>query len=106
MQDIKSILKNYDNKDKFKYVTKEYQDYGLRIAYSLKDDKHKALYIKLAKTVDRNMMEEAFAFAKHYNSAKNKAKIFMWKLGELRQEQKERQKKLDEKLKEQQKKLL
>ncbi len=106
MQDIKSLLKNYNNEEKFKYVTKEYQDYGLRIAHTLHDEKHKALYIKLAKTVDRNMMEECFAFAKHYNSAKDKGKLFMWKLGQLKEEQKERQKALDERLKEEQKKLI
>ena len=72
----------------------------------MKDLKHKSLYIKLAKTTDRNMMEEAFAYAKHYNKAKNKARIFMWKLKEMRQEQKERQTKLDKEVKDAQKKLI
>ncbi len=106
MQDIKSLLKNYDTKDKFKYVTREFQDYGYRIAAALKDLEHKSLYIKLAKTTDRNMMEECFAFAKHYTSAKNKGKVFMWKLKEMRAEQKERQKELAKKIKEEQEKLL
>ena len=106
MKDIKDLLKNYNTKDKFKYVTHEFQDYGYRIAAELQDLKHKSLYIKLAKTEDRNMMEEAFACAKHYNRAKNKARIFMWKLKELRAEQRERQEKLDKKVKEAQGKLL
>lgn len=106
MKDIKDLLKNYNAEDKFKYVTREFQDYGYRIAAELQDLAHKSLYIKLAKTEDRNMMEEAFAYAKHYNKAKNKARVFMWKLKELRQEQKERQSKLDNELKKAQEKLL
>jgi len=106
MQDISELLKNYDTSSKFKYVTREFQDYGYRIAAELNDLKRKSLYIKLAKTEDRNMLEEAFAFAKHYNRAKSKGGIFMWKLKELRAERDDRQKKLRERLKEEQKKLL
>ncbi len=105
MKDIKSLLKNYNTNDKFKYVTREFQDYGYRIAAELNDLKHKSLYIKLAKETDRNMMEEAFAFAKHYNGAKNKGRIFMWKLKELKNEQKDRQEKIDKELKKAQRKL-
>lgn len=106
MKDISSLLKKYDTTSKFKYVTKEFQDYGYRIAAELNDLNHKSLYIKLAKSEDRNMLEEAFAFAKHYNSAKNKGRVFMWKLKELRQEREERQKKLHDKLEKEQKKLI
>lgn len=103
MKDIKSLLKNYTGNDKFKYVTREFQDYGYRIAAELNDLKHKSLYIKLAKETDRNMMEEAFAFAKHYQKAKNKGRVFMWKLKELKNEQKESQKELNKKLEKAQK---
>lgn len=106
MKEIKDLLKNYNAEDKFKYVTREFQDYGYRIAAELQDLKHKSLYIKLAKTEDRNMMEEAFAYAKHYNKAKNKARIFMWKMKELKQEQRERQAQLDQKVKEAQGELI
>ena len=106
MKDIKDLLKNYNATDKFKYITREFQDYGYRIAAELQDLEHKSLYIKLAKTEDRNMMEEAFACAKHYNKAKNKARIFMWKMKELKQEQRERQTRLDKKVKDAQGKLL
>jgi hypothetical protein len=106
MQDIKSLLQNYKVEDKFKYVTKEFQDYGYRIAATLHDIEHKALYIKLAKSEDRNMIEEAFAFAKHYTGAKNKGKIFMWKFYQMKREMKERQKELAKKIEETQEKLI
>lgn len=106
MEELKNLLQDFKVEDKFKYVTKEFQDFGYRIAAQLNDLDHKSLYFKLAKTEDRNMLEEAFAFAKHYNSAKNKGKIFMWKLKELRAERKAKQREIDKKLANTQSKLL
>jgi hypothetical protein len=73
-----------------KYVTKEYQDYGYRLALQLDDVKRKALYMKLAKNEKRVLLEKALRFAADYPNAKNKASIFMWKLKELRNELKEK----------------
>ncbi len=67
-----------------KYITREFQDYGYRLAVKLEDLKHKSLYIKLAKTVKRPLLEQALSFALDYPKAKNKGKIFMWKLKELK----------------------
>jgi len=106
MDDLKSLLKDYKIEDKYKYVTREYQDFGLRIAGELNDFEHRSLYIKIAKTEDRNLVEEAFGFAKHYNNASNKARVFMWKLKELRQELKEKRAEANRKLKNAQTKLL
>lgn len=58
--------------------------YGVYLAESLDDTKHYSLYIKLAKEIDRKILEEALNFAKGYYHAKNKAKVFMWKLKELK----------------------
>ncbi|MFH1547079.1 MAG: hypothetical protein ABIC57_01180 [bacterium] len=69
---------------KGKYVTTEFQDYGYRLAIRLNDLPHKALYIKLAKNEPRALIENALSFAADYPKAKNKAKIFMWKLKELK----------------------
>ena len=67
-----------------KYISKEFQDYGLRLATNLGDLQHKALYIKLAKEVPRNKLEAAASFALDYpTSGKNKGKIFMWKLRQI-----------------------
>jgi hypothetical protein len=68
-----------------KYISKEFQDFGYRLAVSLDDISHKALYIKLAKKEERNLLQKALMFAKDYPKAKNKGKIFMWKLKELKQ---------------------
>ena len=58
--------------------------YGVFLAESLNDTKRYSLYIKLAKEVDRKILEEALNFTKGYYGAKSKAKIFMWKLTKLR----------------------
>ncbi len=82
----KKILKNA------KYVTKEYQDYGYRLALNLDDKKRVALYIKLAKDKPRVLLERAYSFAIDYPNAKNKAGIFMWKLKDLEKEQSKKKK--------------
>jgi protein-arginine kinase len=78
---IGEVLKK--RKDKKKYITREFQDYGYRLAESLNDLKHKSLYIKLAKEEDREVLQQAWEFVKDAN-AKSKAKLFMWKLKKLR----------------------
>lgn len=84
LQSIGQILEEYNLKDKGKYVTREFQDYGLRLAHELGDERHKSLYIKLAKEVDRKLLEEARIFIKDAREIRSKVKLFMWKLKELR----------------------
>ena len=62
----------------------EYQAYGNRLADELCDPSHRSLYIKLAKTTDRNLLETARLFALSNEKNPTKGKIFMWKLGELK----------------------
>ncbi len=69
-------------------MSREFQDYGYRLSLKLSDMDHKALYIKLAKQEDRGLIEKALSFAIDYPKAKNKARIFMWKLRELKREKK------------------
>lgn len=73
-----------------KYVHHEFQDFGYRLAVQLGDVGHKSLYIRLAKKEPREMLLAALSFAKDYPRAKNKGKIFMWKLKGLRQERKQK----------------
>lgn len=75
-----------------RYVKHEFQDYAYRLAADLGDTKHKGIYMKLAKTVDRYLLDQAAAFALGYMDEVNKGKLFMWRLAQLRQE---RQLKLD-----------
>lgn len=85
MQSIGQILVDYDLSKK-KYISREFQDYGYRLAMELNDEKHKSLYIKLAKELPRKILEEARIFIKDAKNVRNKAKLFMWKVKQLRDE--------------------
>lgn len=81
MQSVKDILKQFDPL-KDKYVSREFQAFGVHISQRLQDERRKSLYIKLAKTIPRPILEEALRFVID-SSARNKAALFMWKLKEL-----------------------
>lgn len=83
MQSLKQILEDKQSGEVNKHVSREFQDYGYRLAMDLGDPIHKSLYIKLAKTVDRKLLEQARRFVID-SSANNKGALFMWKLKELR----------------------
>lgn len=85
------MLLEFDIFSGAKYVTKEYQDFGYRLALQLDDLKHKSLYIKLAKEEKRFLLESALRYASDYPKVRNKARIFMWKLKELRKASKKKQ---------------
>ena len=82
MKSIGKILKDFDPL-KDKYISREFQSYGIYLSETLDDYKHKGLYIKLAKTIHRSILDKALTFAADSN-AKNKGALFMWKLAELR----------------------
>ena len=85
MQDINSILESF-NPVMDKYVSREFQTYGLYLAEKLDDMRHKALYIKLAKTTHRSILEKALQFCID-STAQNKGALFMWKLKQLKNAQ-------------------
>ena len=68
-----------------KYVKNEFQAYGLELATELGDWKNKALYIRLAKTEDRKLLEKARYFVKDHSPGQIKTpyRLFMWKLKQL-----------------------
>ncbi len=82
MQTVGDILKKF-NPLEDKYISREFQSYGIYLAETLDDYKHKALYIRLAKTVPRAILEKALSFVKDAN-AKSKARLFMWKMKQLK----------------------
>jgi hypothetical protein len=82
MQSLSSILKT-KVVDKNKYISREFQDYGYHLAESLSDLPHKSLYIKLAKTYDRKILEQALRFCIDSN-ANSKGALFMWKIKQLK----------------------
>lgn len=81
------LFSNYQIEDKGGYITQEFQDFGYRLANELDDLKHKSLYIKMAKTVDRNILENALSFVSD-SKALSKAKLFMWKVKQLKDQNK------------------
>lgn len=81
MKTIADILKTF-NPAEDKYISREYQAYGVHLAEKLDDTTHKSLYIKFAKTIHRAILEEALRFVVDSN-AKSKGALFMWKLKEL-----------------------
>lgn len=90
--DLGNLLQNYQVKESKGYVTREFQDFGYRLAVALNDMEHKSLYIKMAKNEDRGLLERALSFVSDAESARNKAKLFMWKFSELKKAQKKEQK--------------
>lgn len=89
---VRDILSGFDWEEK-KYISKEFQDYGYRLAEELNDLKHKALYIKLAKELPRHLLEEARNFVKDASNVENPGKLFMWRLTQLKKEWKKKKKK-------------
>jgi len=81
MKTIKDILKHF-NPLEDKYISREYQSFGVHLAQKLQDERRKSLYIKLAKTHPRPVLEQALRFVVDSN-ARNKGALFMWKLKEL-----------------------
>ncbi len=86
MKSIAKAIAETKFKDRPKNISREFQMYGIYLAESLQDTKHYSLYIKLAKEVNRNILEEALNFTKGYYSANSKARVFMWKLAELKKD--------------------
>ena len=81
MQSVGNILKRF-NPLKDKYISREFQAYGVHLSEELGDPKHKSLYIKLAKTIPRALLEKALSFVVDAK-VKRKGALFMWKLKEL-----------------------
>lgn len=81
MQQLKDILKKFDPL-KDKYISREFQAYGIYLAEKLDDYKHKSLYIKLAKYIPRAILEKALSFVLDSNVSR-KGALFMWKLKEM-----------------------
>lgn len=84
MKKLSKILDEVKNPDRPKNLSREFQVYGVYLAESLGDTKHYSLYIKFAKEYPREILDEALTFAKGYTTARSKAKVFMWKVKQLR----------------------
>ena len=83
MEQINKIINRVEKKKESSRVSKEFQDFGIRLAEELHDLSHKSLYIKLAKEKPRKALEDALSWVIDYPSGQNKGRLFMWKLKAL-----------------------
>jgi len=69
-----------------KYIKNEFQAYGLMLAEELHDWKNRSLYIRLAKTTDRQLLETARYFVKDHppGHIRSPSRLFMWKVKQLK----------------------
>jgi hypothetical protein len=82
MQKVSQILKKFDPV-KDKYISREFQSYGLYLAEEFNDYKNRGMWIRLAKTNHRSVLEQAMSFVKD-STADNKIALFLWKLKQLK----------------------
>jgi hypothetical protein len=81
MDSINDILKKFDPVED-KYISREYQSFGVYLAEKLEDERKKGLYIKLARDIPRSILEKALSFVAD-SKARSKGALFMWKLREM-----------------------
>lgn len=84
MKKVSQILKSFDP-TKDKYISRDFQAFGIYLAEELEDYKHRSMWIKLAKTNHRPILERALSFVKDSN-ADNKIALFLWKLKQIKNE--------------------
>lgn len=86
---VGDVLKNFDP-TKDRYISREFQKYGYDLAQDLGDLERKSLYIKLAKTLPRALLERARYFVKDAGNVKSRPRLFMWKVTQLKEELKKK----------------
>lgn len=86
MQSVGKILKNF-NPTKDKYISRDFQAFGIYLAEEMEDYKNKGMWIRLAKTNHRSILEKALSFVKDSN-ANNKIALFLWKMKQIKNESK------------------
>lgn len=85
---IADLLDTFKVEEKPAYITQEFQDFGYRLAVELDDLAHKSLYIKMAKREPRVLLERVLSYVSDAREVKSKAKLFMWRLKQLKDEKK------------------
>jgi hypothetical protein len=69
-------------------ISQEWQDYAYRLALELGDTEHTSLYMRLVKNTPRYLVEDAKNFVKDAKEVKSKAKLFMWRVKQLKDDKK------------------
>ncbi len=84
MQSVGKILKNF-NPTKDKYISRDFQAFGIYLSEEMDDYKNRGMWIKLAKTNHRAILERALSFVKD-SRVDNKIALFLWKTKQLKNE--------------------
>ena len=84
MKSISQILIGF-NPTKDKYISRDFQSYGIYLAEQFNDYKNRGMWIRLAKMNHRSVLEKAYSFTIDSN-ADNKIALFLWKLKQLKGE--------------------
>jgi hypothetical protein len=79
-----AYLKKLAGRAKESHIYRKYQLTGLEIAGILQDEKHKALYIKLAKELDGHRLVQIAKDIAERKNVKNKGAYFMKVITEIR----------------------
>ena len=83
MKRVSDILVEFNPLEE-KYISREFQAYGIYLAEQLSDIRHKSLYIKLAKEVPRVVLDEALNFVKAAgDTIRSRPRLFMWRLKDV-----------------------
>ena len=61
MKTIKQVLKTFDPFQD-KYISREFQGFGVHLSEVLHDNKHRSMYIIFAREIPRPILEEALRF--------------------------------------------
>lgn len=88
MNSLMDILTAHVLEDKGGYITYEFQDYGYRLACDMGEESKKGMYIKLAQTMERALLERARSFVMDAPHVNNRGRLFMWALGKLKRGEK------------------
>lgn len=88
MKSLRQILDERTEEKKRRAPT-EYSAFAYRLAKELDDLEDLKMYIRLAKTIDRGILEETRRFVLD-SQTRNKRAKFLWKMKELRRSRMER----------------
>lgn len=82
---VVSVLDKYEvDETKQRRISREFQDYAYRLAVALDDTAHVPIYMRMVKNNPRELIEKAKSFVMDSN-AKSKARLFMWKLKQIKE---------------------
>ena len=82
-----NILDKYElDETKQKRISREWQDYAYRLAVALDDTAHTPIYMRVVRDTPRELVERAKSFVMDAG-ARSKGKMFMWKLKQIKEEE-------------------